>query len=127
MSNPKEKKERGELKYCLIAQQKDTDYYVVATENGELKACSGDMAEQYRIAERLITFDTLIVNILTQHYDLESGGLIPEGSASERSAEKISHLLKDAIIFLGAPTNEDVIFFSIPDSIAKSLQWHWRT
>ena len=111
------------VKYALIAHEKGTDYYVVATNNGNIMACCPELIEIYRTSESLISFDDVTKNILREQEISEKMKIIPSGTAVDRSVRLIRWLLDDAIRLLGCPPKENVEFFSLPKNIVEKLHW----
>ena len=113
----------SKVKYALVAHEKGTDYYIVATNNGNLIACCPELIEIYRTSESLISFDEVTKNILREQEESERMKIIPPGTAVDHSVRLLRYLLADAIRFLGCPPKEDVEFFSLPNRIIEELHW----
>ncbi len=111
------------VKYALIAHEKGTDYYVVATMNGNLMACGEEMISSLRASESLIIFDDVTKNILKQQGEAERMKLIPQGTATDHAVRQIKGLLENALLLLGLPPKENVEFFSLPKDIVENLHW----
>lgn len=111
------------VKYALVAHEKGTDYYILASNNGNLMACDQELLNSLRVSESLIFFDVIFENIVRQQDEYERTGIIHPGTATEHTIKEIRSLLSEALLLLGLPPKENVEFFSLPKNIVENLYW----
>lgn len=110
-------------KYALVAHEKGTDYYVLASSNGNLMACDHEFLDSLRTSESLTFFDVVFENIVKEQEKSEKMGIIPQNSATEHSIKQLMGLLEEALVLLGLPPKENIEFFSLPNNIVEKLHW----
>lgn len=113
----------SKVKDALVAHEIGTDYYVLATENGNLMACCSESLESLRNSENLIFFDEVIENVLKKQEELERRGIIPAGASTDYGVRHVKCLIQDALLFLGFPPKTDVEFFSLPKRLVNKINW----
>lgn len=109
------------IKYCLLAHQKETDNYTIASTEGTVIACGEAYINSLRAQELFINFNEFAQGLLAQ--EEHSGNVLFGRITTERWERKIIGVLDDARYYLGSPPKEELEFFSIPESIVRELHW----